>query len=319
MIGKLGAGHATARAAKSVGANVGLAVAHNVGCATLVLALEVEGCSEASGTRRAISTRRLARGLDITQVRGGRHVRSRDRAERVARSNGIDTLGSPVDLVELYHVLVVHDGAGDVPQLDAVVDTQTRGGRGRHDIAAVRTPLTDTWVSTLNGGDLAEVLLQIVDVDLASQVTKTGNQNESTSRREGDGVSGRKGERMLRNSSVVENGGLGWHVTIHNTKLFRVWRPRNVVDRTLLVQRDAGVEGTGGAEKIQGSFTIIALSGAVNVGLCQDNQAGAVLVPLQLDLVTLEECLLGDRAVEERNVEDLNGSRLALDKVLVEC
>lgn len=86
------------------------------------------------------------------------------------------------------------------------------------------------------------------------------------------------------------------------------------MDGTLLVEGDASIEGSGSAEKIQGSFTIVTLTSAVNVGLGQDNQAGAVLVPLQLDLVTFEECLLRDGAVEERDVEDLDSSRLALGR-----
>jgi hypothetical protein len=47
--------------------------------------------------------------------------------------------------------------------------------------------------------------------------------------------------------------------------------------------------------------------------LCQDQKAGAQLVPLQLDLVSLEEGLLRDRVVEEGNVKDLDGGGLTLE------
>jgi hypothetical protein len=111
---------------------------------------------------------------------------------------------------------------------------------------------------------------------------------------------------------VVENGGLGRHVSIYNTKLSRVGRPRNIVDRTLLVQGHAGIESTGGAKEIQGSLAVVTLAWAINVSLCQNQNAGAKLVPLQLNLVSFEEGLLGDGVIEERNVEDLDGSGLTL-------
>jgi hypothetical protein len=49
--------------------------------------------------------------------------------------------------------------------------------------------------------------------------------------------------------------------------------------------------------------------------LRQNQNAGAELVPLQLDLVSLEESLLRDRVAKERNIENLDGSRLTLENI----
>lgn len=311
-VSKVSTGDGAALTAKAVGTDVGGPVAHKVGSAALILALEVQRRGQATSARRTVGTRRLAGCLDRAQVRRGRSVWGRDGGERVTTGNLVRGLRAPNNVVQLDHIFVVHDAAADVPQLNAVVHAQSRRGSRSHEIAAIRAPLAHAGVSALNGGDLAEVLLQIVDVDLASKVAETGDQNESTSRGEGDGVSGSKGERVRRDGPVVEDGGLGWHVAINDTKLFRVWRPRDVVDRALLIQGDTGIECASGAQQIQRGLAIVALARAIDLGLGKDQKAGALLVPFQLDLVALEEGLLGDGAVEEGDVEHLDGSGLTL-------
>lgn len=84
------------------------------------------------------------------------------------------------------------------------------------------------------------------------------------------------------------------------------------MDRTILVQGHASIEGAGSAEQVQRGLAVVALAGAVDVGLGQHQEAGAVLVPLQLDLVTLEEGLLRNGVGEQRDVEDFDGGGLAL-------
>lgn len=84
------------------------------------------------------------------------------------------------------------------------------------------------------------------------------------------------------------------------------------MNRALLVQRHASIEGAICAEKIQRRLAIITLAGAVDVCLRKDENARATLVPLKLDLVTLEKGLLRDGGVELRDIEDSDRGGLAL-------
>ena len=103
-------------------------------------------------------------------------------------------LRPPGYLVQLVHVLIVHQGAGDVPDADSIIDSQTRtGGRGQ-DVSPVGRPFAYTRVGGFDGGDLVVVLLHVVDVHLAGQVAESGHQDESALRTEEDGVSWRQGE-----------------------------------------------------------------------------------------------------------------------------
>lgn len=79
-------------------------------------------------------------------------------------------------------------------------------------------------------------------------------------------------------------------------------------------QSDARVKGTAGAKNVHVGLAIVTLVGLVDIGLGQDDQAGALVVPLELDLVGLEERLLRDGRGEVRHVEnlDLGGHALAL-------
>lgn len=84
------------------------------------------------------------------------------------------------------------------------------------------------------------------------------------------------------------------------------------MNRTVLVEVDAGVEATTGAEDVHVGLSIITLVGLIDVGLCEDDDAGAVVVPFELDLVALEEGLLGDGEVELGHIEDLDRGGLSL-------
>lgn len=72
------------------------------------------------------------------------------------------------------------------------------------------------------------------------------------------------------------------------------------------------VECTAGAEQVQGRFAVITLTSAVHLSLRKHDQGSSRSVPLQLDLIALEEALLGDRCRELRDDEHLNLSRLTL-------
>jgi hypothetical protein len=147
-----------------------------------------------------------------------------------------------------------------MPQLHAVIHTESGRGRGGQKVAAVGTPFTDTGVSTLDRGNLAEILLKVVNIDLASKVTETSNQDKSTCRGEGDGVSRCDWEGVRRNGPMVEDGGLGRHVAIHNTELSGVGRPRNIVDGTLLIQGHTSIKSASSAEQIQRGLAIVTLA-----------------------------------------------------------
>ena len=83
------------------------------------------------------------------------------------------------------------------------------------------------------------------------------------------------------------------------------------MDWSLLIKGDTSI---GDAQEIECSFTVIALIGFIHIRLCQHKQAGTLRIPLELNLVTPEECLLGDRAVELWHEEDLDCCRLTLHK-----
>lgn len=91
------------------------------------------------------------------------------------------------------------------------------------------------------------------------------------------------------------------------------------MDRTLLVELDARVEGAVRAKNVHVCLAVVALVGLVDVSLSQDNHAGAEVVPLKLNLVALVECLLRDRGVELRDLIDLDrgGHALSFESVRV--
>ncbi|KAI6751372.1 hypothetical protein HG531_006068 [Fusarium graminearum] len=161
LLGKFRTWHTSAWATKTVGTNVGNTVAYNVGSTTLVLTLKVKGRGQTTSTGRTVSTSRLAGGLRRSQERRGR--------------------GVGYNIVQLNHIFVVHNTTVNVPQLDTVVHTESRRSCSSHDVAAVGTPLADTGVSALDSGDLSEILLEVVNIDLTSEIAESCNQNKTAS------------------------------------------------------------------------------------------------------------------------------------------
>lgn len=113
-------------------------------------------------------------------------------------------------------------------------------------------------------------------------------------------------------SSCVEDDRLGRHVSVDDRKAVRFGRPADIVDRSFFIEVDSRVESTVRAQQVHGCFAVIALPGLVDLGLRQDDECGACIVPLELDLVTLEEVLLRDGCGEVGDVVDSNGGWLAL-------
>jgi hypothetical protein len=66
------------------------------------------------------------------------------------------------------------------------------------------------------------------------------------------------------------------------------------------------------AEEIECCLAVVVLVGFVNFGLGKDDQAGAAVVPFELDLVALEEVLLRCWRVEVRYIIYSNRGRLTL-------
>lgn len=73
-----------------------------------------------------------------------------------------------------------------------------------------------------------------------------------------------------------------------------------------LTQLNPRVEGAIGTQNVHVRLAVVALVGLVDLGLSKDNHARAQLVPLELDLVALEEGLLGHGTVELRDLENLH-------------
>ncbi|KAG9938375.1 eukaryotic translation initiation factor 2A, partial [Aureobasidium melanogenum] len=130
--------------------------------------------------------------------------------------------------------------------------------------------------------------------------------------RENNGVARTKVEAVLGNSTLVEDGRLSRHVAIDDTEFLGVGRPGDVVNRTILVQGNARVKSAAGAKNVHVGLAVVTLVGLVDIGLGQDDQASTLVVPLELDLIGLEEGLLRDRRGEVGDVEDLDLSRHAL-------
>ena len=84
------------------------------------------------------------------------------------------------------------------------------------------------------------------------------------------------------------------------------------MDWPLLVKSYASIDGAVGAQQVQGRLSVVTLVRLVHVCLRQHNQARPLPIPLQLDLVTLEEGLLRDGGGELGHIEHLDRGRLAL-------
>lgn len=193
-LGQLSARDGTSSPAESIGAHVLGAVADDVSGAALVLALEVKRRGQSTSTGGSVGSGRLAGSLDIAEEGRRRRVSGRDRGEGVATLDAGFISGSPQNAVQLDHIFVVHESTGDVPQLDAVVDSQSRRGRGRHDVTAIGAPFAHARVAALDGADLSVVLFEVVHVNRAGKIAEAGNEDEAAGGREVDGVAGSEGE-----------------------------------------------------------------------------------------------------------------------------
>lgn len=80
------------------------------------------------------------------------------------------------------------------------------------------------------------------------------------------------------------------------------------MDGTLLIELNPGVELAVCAQYVHVGLAVIALVRFVDLGRSQDNNASAILIPLELDLVSFEEVLLRDGGIEHGNVVDTHGS-----------
>jgi hypothetical protein len=79
-----------------------------------------------------------------------------------------------------------------------------------------------------------------------------------------------------------------------------------------LTKRDPGIKAAVGAQNVHVRLAIIVLVRLIHIRRGQDNQTRPKIVPLQLYFVSLEERLLRNGGSELGNIEDFDGSRLAL-------
>ena len=148
-------------------------------------------------------------------------------------------------------------------------------------------------------------------------------------RGEQDRVSWAEREAVCSDGSNVEYCRLSRHVSVYYAKLLRVRRPGHIMNRPFLVciklvvsqyavysdnltKINSRVEASICTEQVQRRLAIVALAGLVDLGLSQYNQACAFIVPLQLNLVALEEVLLRHGGIEIWNIEDLHCGRQTL-------
>lgn len=164
--------------------------------------------------------------------------------QRIPSRNSVRRLRSPGNVIQLYHVFIVHKTTTNMPQSNSIFNTKTWTSSGSQDEFAVWAPLTDTWIATFDGADLLVILFEIIDIHLPSKVSKTSNQNKTTGWGKQDCISGPEIERMGSNSSLVENGCLGWHVSVDHSKLFRIGGPRYIMNWAFLVQSDSRIKST---------------------------------------------------------------------------
>jgi hypothetical protein len=83
-------------------------------------------------------------------------------------------------MVQLSHVLVVHETATCVPDTYSIIHTQARAlSRGKN-MLSIGTPFAMSAVGGQDGANFAVVLLKIIDVHMASQISKASYKNETT-------------------------------------------------------------------------------------------------------------------------------------------
>ncbi len=164
-------------------------------------------------------------------------------------------------MVELVDHVDVDELAGAVPDLDAVLYTQTRTEGGGEEEVAVRGPLADRAVAGVHGEDFAlGEVLAVPDVDRAGKVAESCDAEESALRVEGDKVAWLGAEFGDDVDAVAEEDCLGRHVAVDDDELFRVGVPLKVVDGTLLVERHATVKVAANRHEVEVGLAVIRLA-----------------------------------------------------------
>ena len=144
-------------------------------------------------------------------------------------------LRTEANMIELIHVFVIHHSTTNMIQSNPIVNSQAWRCCCKHDMCSIWRPLADGSIASFKCADFCEILGEIIDVNLTSQITKTCYKHKSSMRGECNSIAWPKWKAICRLSFGVENCGLGWHISVDYTKFFGVWRPRNVMNWALLV------------------------------------------------------------------------------------
>lgn len=201
---------------------------------------------------------------------------------------------SPVDGVQLGVGLVVHERTVEVPDLDAIVDSQPWRSCSRQNKPPVGGPFAHGSVGCLEGDHFGELVLSVEDVDVAGQISKTCNKDVLGVWRIQDGIPWRLGQGVDRVTSRIKEGCHGGHIAVDDGKLSRRWRPGDFMDGALVREVDLLVEQTRYVQKIELGLTIVGLVRRVDVCGDQRQDGGSERVPFESARFSLEELFLGD-------------------------
>lgn len=75
---------------------------------------------------------------------------------------------------------MVHESSADVPDTYSIIDTKTWTCCCRKNMLSIGAPLDVRAIGGLDGADLCVVLVEIVDVHMTSQISKSSNKDESS-------------------------------------------------------------------------------------------------------------------------------------------
>jgi hypothetical protein len=145
-------------------------------------------------------------------------MRGRNWVERILQRVLQRRLRTPGDMVELRHVFVIHETAAYVPDTYSIIDTEARALGCRKNMLPIWAPLAVGTVSRLDGDNFAIVLLKVVNVHMASQISKTSDKNKTAVGGEEDSIPGPKIKIVLGNSADVKDSSLCRHIAVHNAK-----------------------------------------------------------------------------------------------------
>jgi hypothetical protein len=142
---------------------------------------------------------------------------------------------TPGNMIELGHIFVVHQATTDVPDTYSIINTKTRALGRCKNMSPIRAPLAVCAIGGLNSADFGVIFFKIVDVHVASQISKARNKNEATVWGEKDSVARPEVKVVLGNGASIKDGGFGRHVPVDDAELLRIRRPGHIVDRAFLV------------------------------------------------------------------------------------